>query len=327
MMALRRSKRLLDQQNVESFNSIESNPTSLDKRSRSPDEIVTSVEGVDSKSDPATPLPNKRRRIETNDHGTSPISHTPAAVGVMFTPLPKRREPIPISQSGNDESDEKSPTKARTVDPHQTNAILHTATKDIIPHASDQGNIKFNKILPNPELTTSNILEKAISHLLSVDPSLKFVIDTHHCHAFSPTGLQEEIDPFRSLASGIMAQQVSGAAASSIKNKFINLFPKTETHAGAPVFPDPVLVASTDLTVLRTAGLSQRKAEYIQGLAEKFSSGELSAEMLGTASDDDVMEKLVAVRGLGKWSVEMFCCFGLKRMDVFSTGDLGVQYV
>lgn len=77
--------------------------------------------------------------------------------------------------------------------------------------------------------------------------------------------------------------------------------------------------------MLRTAGLSQRKAEYVLGLAEKFHSGELTAEMLFSASYDQVLEELIKVRGLGKWSVEMFACFGLKRMDVFSTGDLGVQ--
>ncbi|KAI7649287.1 hypothetical protein KC319_g11258, partial [Hortaea werneckii] len=73
------------------------------------------------------------------------------------------------------------------------------------------------------------------------------------------------------------------------------------------------------------AGFSQRKAEYIQGLAQKFDAGELTVRMLMNGSDEEVMEKLVAVRGLGVWSVEMFMCFGLKRMDVFSTGDLGVQ--
>lgn len=60
-------------------------------------------------------------------------------------------------------------------------------------------------------------------------------------------------------------------------------------------------------------------------MAEKFASGELSAQMLVEASDAEVLERLVAVRGLGRWSVEMFACFALKRMDVFSTGDLGVQ--
>lgn len=84
-------------------------------------------------------------------------------------------------------------------------------------------------------------------------------------------------------------------------------------------------MAACDLARLRTAGLSGRKAEYIKGLAERFVSGELSAEMLVRASDEEVLERLTAVRGLGKWSVEMFACFGLKRMDVFSTGDLGVQ--
>ena len=169
------------------------------------------------------------------------------------------------------------------------------------------------------------ILEDAKRHLITVDPILRTLVDAHHCRVFDPQGLAEEIDPFRSLASGIMAQQVSGAAATSIKNKFIGLFPASSTHPGPPTFPSPAMVASTELGRLREAGLSQRKAEYIQGLAEKFNSGELSAAMLGEASDDEVMERLVAVRGLGKWSVEMFMTFGLKRMDCFSTGDLGVQ--
>lgn len=120
-----------------------------------------------------------------------------------------------------------------------------------------------------------------------------------------------------------MAQQVSGAAAASIKNKFVALF--NENAASVPEFPTPSQVVATEISRLRLAGLSQRKAEYIHGLAEKFSTGELSANLLLRASDDEVMEKLIAVRGLGKWSVEMFACFGLKRLDVFSTGDLGVQ--
>jgi DNA-3-methyladenine glycosylase II len=98
-----------------------------------------------------------------------------------------------------------------------------------------------------------------------------------------------------------------------------------DTEGVAQAFPHPSQVAASDIATLRTAGLSARKAEYIKGLAEKFTTGELSAEMLMQASDEEVMKKLVAVRGLGVWSVEMFACFGLKRLDVFSTGDLGVQ--
>jgi DNA-3-methyladenine glycosylase II len=140
---------------------------------------------------------------------------------------------------------------------------------------------------------------------------------------FSPSGLAEKIDPFCTLVSGIMAQQVSGAAATSIKNKFIALFNDGDTSRSK--FPTAAQVFATDISRLRSAGLSQRKAEYIHGLAEKFTTQELSTSMLLRASDEEVMEKLIAVRGLGKWSVEMFACFGLKRMDVFSTGDLGVQ--
>jgi DNA-3-methyladenine glycosylase II len=152
---------------------------------------------------------------------------------------------------------------------------------------------------------------------------MKPLVQKYRCEIFSAKGLAEEIDPFRSLTTGIMGQQVSGAATKSIKNKFIALF--NESNPENPVFPTPAEVAETDLNRLRLAGLSQRKAEYIQGLAEKFASGELSTTMLMKASDEEVMEKLIAVRGLGRWSVEMFACFGLKRMDVFSTGDLGVQ--
>jgi len=131
--------------------------------------------------------------------------------------------------------------------------------------------------------------------------------------------------PFRSLASGIISQQVSGAAAKSIKAKFVSLFNTDQPDASLHTFPTPSQVCGKTIEVLRTAGLSQRKAEYILGLAEKFHSKELTTEMLFNASYEEVLESLIKVRGLGKWSVEMFACFGLKRMDVFSTGDLGVQ--
>lgn len=168
-------------------------------------------------------------------------------------------------------------------------------------------------------LTTDNLLHKAEAYLINQDPRFKALIEANHCRMFSPEGLAEQIGPFQSLVSGICGQQVSSAAATSIRNKFIGLFNEDGS------FPRPEQVAKTDLAHLRTAGLSARKAEYIQGLAEKFVRQELTASMLANASDAEVLEKLVAVRGLGRWSVEMFACFGLKRMDIFSTGDLGVQ--
>lgn len=163
------------------------------------------------------------------------------------------------------------------------------------------------------------------------------LIEKHRCHMFSPEGLAEKIDPFEAIASSIISQQVSGAAAKSIKARFIALFDTGNANtgkgeegeefsiAGKRRFPHPSQVVAMPIEKLRTAGLSQRKAEYVSGLAEKFATGELSAQMLADAPYEEILDKLIAVRGLGRWSVEMFACFALKRMDVFSLGDLGVQ--
>lgn len=209
------------------------------------------------------------------------------------------------------------PPLDRPVDPHRTNAILQT------PHGSSVA-LSPSKI--TEAATTGTLLEQATAHLVAADPRLKSVVEQYPCPLFSPAGLAEHIDPFNSLVSSIIGQQVSGAAAKSIRNKFLALFniadPVGVAHSK---FPFPEEVAKCDLATLRTAGLSQRKAEYIQGLAEKFANGELSAQMLARASDDELFEKLGAVRGLGRWSVEMFAVFALKRTDIFATGDLGVQ--
>ncbi|TKX18624.1 DNA-3-methyladenine glycosylase-like protein [Elsinoe australis] len=295
---------------------------------KSPDTNVlngTSTQDSDGFKVPTTPSPAKRRRPNPTTP-LPPITPTPSAVGVMLTPRP--------SYSTGDIDDAIPSATPRPADPHGTNAPLSTpGGSRVLPAASTSTSTDTSPsttagIRPPPSSTNLTLLTDALAHLQRVDPTLAPLLSAHHCHVFSPSGLSEEIDPFRSLASGIMAQQVSGAAASSIKNKFIGLFPAgylDSTHPGPPTFPAPKLVVGTPLGKLREAGLSQRKAEYIQGLAERFESGELSARILSEAGDEEVMERLVAVRGLGKWSVEMFCCFGLKRMDVFSTGDLGVQ--
>ncbi|KAI9798310.1 MAG: 3-methyladenine DNA glycosylase [Piccolia ochrophora] len=262
---------------------------------------------------PATPKVNSRRgALKPN-----PITPTPSAIGLMTAPY----------SSGDIDDATPPPPVDRPAEPHRTNApLISPETSRLVAYSNEVIDSSPSKArLPRPNTSTSNILEEACAHLIKVDPKLKPVIDKHYCRIFSPEGLAEEIDPFRSLTSGILAQQVSGAAAKAIKNRFIALFngenPENQSHS----FPTPSQVVASDVAHLRTAGLSGRKAEYVIGLAEKFASGELSADLLVKASDEEVLEKLTAVRGLGKWSVEMFACFGLKRMDVLSTGDLGVQ--
>ena len=221
-------------------------------------------------------------------------------------------------------------SESRPVEPHRTNAILKTpgGTK-LVPSTDQAKEVSPTKLRLSkpPTVSTNDLLEQACRHLIAVDSKMQPLIKAHPCRLFSPEGLAEVVDPFQSLVSGIMSQQVSGAAAKSIKQKFIHLFndPGRETSSETQAFPMPDQIASKTVPILRQAGLSERKAEYIKGLAEKFRDGDLSAQMLITASDEEVLEKLTAVRGLGKWSVEMFSCFSLKRMDIFSTGDLGVQ--
>lgn len=218
----------------------------------------------------------------------------------------------------------------RPAEPHATNApLVKPHGSRLLAYNAEDPDLSTSKTgLPRPTTDTRHVLEEACAHLIKMDPRMKPLIDKHYCTVFCPEELAETCDPFRNLCSGIIAQQVSGAAAASIKKKFIGLFAndsKSGADLGEEGFPTPDRVAACSVPFLRQAGLSERKAEYIQGLAQKFASGELSAEMLIKASDEEVLEKLTAVRGLGRWSVEMFACFGLKRMDVLSTGDLGVQ--
>lgn len=232
--------------------------------------------------------------------------------------------------SATHKSSQPSVALDRPAEPHRTNAPLRTPRGSrLLTYSKESKSSPSRGGIPRAPTTTTNLLEQACDHLIQLDSRFKPLIDKHPCRIFSPEGLAEEIDPFQSLCSGIISQQVSGAAAKSIKKKFTALFQSAsfeEASQAPPRFPQPAEVATSELPRLRQAGLSQRKAEYIKGLAEKFADGELSAETLIKASDEEVLERLIAVRGLGKWSVEMFACFSLKRMDILSTGDLGVQY-
>ena len=217
----------------------------------------------------------------------------------------------------------------RPAEPHMTNAPLVTPRgSKLVTYTKGNADVSPSKSgIPRATTTTGHLLQDACNHLIKIDARMGPLIERHACRIFSPESLTEPLDPFQKLCDSIMSQQVSGAAAASIKKKFVGLF--TSEPLGPEeakwAYPTPAAVAAKDVPFLRQAGLSQRKAEYIQGLAGKFANGELSAKMLIDAPYEELVEKLVAVRGIGLWSVEMFACFALKRMDVFSTGDLGVQ--
>ncbi|KAL5363657.1 DNA glycosylase [Aspergillus floccosus] len=278
--------------------------------------------------------PTKDKRALNLDLEQTSADQTPSQITAHDTPTPAEQQPQPDTifdppLSTNyilNRLRSTPPPLDRPVEPHRTNATLLTPHGSSLvaypPGTEDSSPCKTGR--PRPTATTGTLLEKAVAHLIATDPRLEPVIKQYPCPLFSPEGLAEEIDPFRSLVSSIIGQQVSGAAAKSIKDKFVALFNGPD-GSGAARFPTPEEIVQRDIPTLRTAGLSQRKAEYIHGLSQKFASGELSARMLLNASDEELLETLTAVRGLGRWSVEMFACFALKRIDVFSTGDLGVQ--
>jgi len=124
-------------------------------------------------------------------------------------------------------------------------------------------------------------------------------------------------DAYGALLRAIVGQQLSTKAARTIYGRILDLFD------GRTPAPEQLLEA--DEAGLRAAGLSGRKVEYVRDLAAHVVSGELELDRIGELSDEEVIEEIVAVRGLGVWTAEMFLMFHLERPDVLSGGDLGIR--
>lgn len=123
------------------------------------------------------------------------------------------------------------------------------------------------------------------------------------------------MDPFAALVRTITAQQISTRAAATIHGRLLALMP-------AGVLPETLLALTDDQ--LRQAGLSRQKTLYVRDLAAKAASGELPLHTLHELSDEEVVEAIVKVKGLGRWSAEMFLMFRLRRPDVLPVDDLGI---
>lgn len=124
-------------------------------------------------------------------------------------------------------------------------------------------------------------------------------------------------DAYGALLRAIVGQQLSTKAARTIYQRVVDIFDGTTPS------PERLLEASTE--DLRGAGLSGRKVEYIRDLAAHVLSGELELDRLDQLGDEEAIEEIVAVRGLGRWTAEMFLIFHLERPDVLSGGDLGIR--
>ncbi|HUE70204.1 MAG TPA: hypothetical protein VMP01_04880 [Pirellulaceae bacterium] len=132
-----------------------------------------------------------------------------------------------------------------------------------------------------------------------------------------PMTLRPQRDRFGMLVRSIIAQQISTAAARSIRQRLVDLV--------APKKLSAEVVASVPIERLRTAGLSPQKASYLHDLAAKIAGGSVRLSRVGRMTDEEVIAELTQVKGIGVWTAQMFLIFSLGRLDVFPPDDLGIR--
>lgn len=125
-------------------------------------------------------------------------------------------------------------------------------------------------------------------------------------------------EPFQALSESIIYQQISGKAAESILRRFKHLWPRKK-------FLTPQDVQKITAAKMRSAGVSPQKAAYLKDLAAKFLDGTINPKLFPSMSDEEIIEHVVRVKGIGKWTAHMFLMFTLGRPDVLPTGDLAIQ--
>lgn len=157
-------------------------------------------------------------------------------------------------------------------------------------------------------------MRHAVKHLKAADTVLRQIIER-----VGPCRITYRDPNFETLARSIVYQQLSGKAAATIFNRVL----AAAGMDGGGLSPEGVLRLTPEEG--RRLGLSQQKYGYLRDLAERTVSSEIDFSQLGVLSDDEVIEHLTRVKGVGVWTVHMFLIFALKRPDVLPVGDLGVR--
>jgi DNA-3-methyladenine glycosylase II len=157
------------------------------------------------------------------------------------------------------------------------------------------------------------VTEVAIAHLSAADPVMRQLIAS-----VGPFRLKPIRNRFRTLVRSIVSQQISSKAAASILRKLEAL---VEPHGG--LSPESVLRLSA--AKMRKAGLSPQKQAYLRNLAEQVDARKVRLDRLNRLPDEDVIAELIQVKGIGRWTAQMFLIFTLARADVFPHDDLGVR--
>ena len=155
-------------------------------------------------------------------------------------------------------------------------------------------------------------LRLAASHLAENDGRLAPVIV-----ASGPCRIKPHTDHYGELVGSIVGQQLSSVAAGTIWRRVLDLFDGN--------MPAPQQLIKVDDQKLRDVGLSWAKVKYVKDLAQHVLDGRLDLEHIATMPNEQVIEQLTAVKGIGEWSAHMFMIFGLGRLDILPVGDLGVR--
>ncbi len=156
------------------------------------------------------------------------------------------------------------------------------------------------------------MLYSAALNVLKKDPKLAKIIN--HVGKYQ---IRTSRNYYESLVEAIITQQLAGSAAKAISNRFRSLYGKS--------FPKPIDVINTSDSKLRKTGLSRMKIEYIKELSKAIESKKLKMRSLSKLSDEEIVEQLTQIKGIGRWTAEMFLIFSLGRMDILPVGDLGLR--
>lgn len=159
-------------------------------------------------------------------------------------------------------------------------------------------------------MESSNI--DAVQYLCKVDSNLEKIIKIVGKYSINIRN-----DPFQSLVESIIYQQLAGKAANAIYNRFINYYNNKQIT--------PTLILNSPNDNLKKVGLSNRKIDYLKDLALHVYDGRINLEELPKMNDEEIINKLVNVKGIGRWTSEMFLIFSLGRQDILPVTDLGVR--
>ena len=165
----------------------------------------------------------------------------------------------------------------------------------------------------SPEFVTPEYWDEACKHLMKRDRVMKKLIPQ-----FGEARLQSRGDAFTTLARSIVGQQISVKAAQSVWQKFAAVVADAEHRI------QPERVLGLDTPALRAVGLSARKSEYLSDLARHFAQEQVHVGQWDAMDDEAIIDELVAIRGIGRWTAEMFLIFHLMRPNVLPLDDLGL---